>query len=73
MGDPGLPIMAGVLAVPVAVLLLVLVLALMGRRWVVTGPGGTIKPPVKSGVGGIFPASPTTDFDWLKERSSVKN
>ncbi|MFL6053862.1 MAG: hypothetical protein ACJ72W_13245 [Actinoallomurus sp.] len=38
MGDPGLPIMAGVLAVPVGVLLLVLVLALMGRRWVLTGP-----------------------------------
>ena len=42
------------------------------HRWVVTGPGGTIKPPVKGGVGGTFPASPTTDFDWLKERSSVK-
>lgn len=38
MGDPGLPIMAGALAVPVAVLLLVLLLALMGRRWVLTGP-----------------------------------
>ncbi|MCO5996165.1 hypothetical protein [Actinoallomurus rhizosphaericola] len=38
MGDPGLPIMAGALAVPVAVLLLVLVFALMGRRWVLTGP-----------------------------------
>src|SRR5439155_598671 len=42
------------------------------HRWVVTGPGGTIKPPVKGGVGGTFPASPMTDFDWLKERSSVK-
>ena len=42
------------------------------HRWVVTGPGGTIKPPVKGGVGGTFPASPTTDFDWLKERSSMK-
>src|SRR6266542_3486854 len=42
------------------------------HRWVVTGPGGTIKPPVKGGVGGTFPASPTTDFDWLKERTSVK-
>jgi hypothetical protein len=38
VGDPGLPIMAGVLAVPVGVLLLVLLLALMGRRWVLTGP-----------------------------------
>ncbi len=42
------------------------------HRWVVTGPGGTIKPAVKGGVGGAFPASPTTDFDWLKERSSLK-
>ncbi|WP_433180081.1 hypothetical protein [Actinoallomurus sp. CA-150999] len=38
MGDPGLPIMAGVLAVPVGVLLLVLVLAMMGRRWALAGP-----------------------------------
>ena len=42
------------------------------HRWLVTGPGGTVKPPVKGGVGGTFPASPTTDFDWLKERSSIK-
>ncbi|MCO6008387.1 hypothetical protein NE236_25755 [Actinoallomurus purpureus] len=41
MGDPGLPIMAGALAVPVGVLLLVLVLAMMGRRWVLTGPDET--------------------------------
>ncbi|MGI5225376.1 hypothetical protein [Actinoallomurus sp. CA-142502] len=34
MGDPGMPIMAGLLAVPVGVLLFVIVLALMGRRWV---------------------------------------
>ncbi|GAA4636097.1 hypothetical protein GCM10023196_084540 [Actinoallomurus vinaceus] len=38
MGDPGLPIMAGVLAVPVGVLLFVLVLAMMGRRWAFAGP-----------------------------------
>jgi len=42
------------------------------HRWRVSGPGGTIRPPVKGGVGGTFPASPTTDFDWLKERSSVR-
>ena len=42
------------------------------HRWVVTGPGGTVRPPVKGGAGGGFPASPTTDFDWLKERSSVR-
>jgi hypothetical protein len=33
VGDPGMPIMAGLLAVPVGVLLFVIVLALMGRRW----------------------------------------
>ncbi|GAB3988044.1 hypothetical protein GCM10029978_109340 [Actinoallomurus acanthiterrae] len=38
MGDPGLPIMAGVLAVPVGVLLFVLLLAMMGRRWALAGP-----------------------------------
>jgi len=42
------------------------------HRWTVTGPGGTIRPSVKGGTGGSFPASPTTDFDWLKDRSSVK-
>ena len=42
------------------------------HRWVVTVPGGTIRPPVKGGVGGTFPAFPPIDFDWLKERSSVK-
>jgi hypothetical protein len=33
VGDPGLPVMIGVLAVPIGVLLLVLVLALMGSLW----------------------------------------
>lgn len=33
MGDPGFPVMIGLLAVPVAVLLLVVVLALIGGRW----------------------------------------
>jgi prepilin-type N-terminal cleavage/methylation domain-containing protein/prepilin-type processing-associated H-X9-DG protein len=42
------------------------------HRWRVTGPGGTIRPPVQGGVGGTFPAAPTTDFDWLKERTSVR-
>jgi prepilin-type N-terminal cleavage/methylation domain-containing protein/prepilin-type processing-associated H-X9-DG protein len=39
------------------------------HRWVVPD---TIRPPVQGGVGGIFDASPTTDFDWLKQRTSVK-
>ncbi len=41
------------------------------HRWRVTGPTGTTRPPVQDAVGGGFPAQPTTDFDWLKERSSV--
>jgi len=42
------------------------------HKWLVGGPSGTIRPPVKGAVGGTFPATPTTDFDWLKEHSSVK-
>ena len=42
-----------------------------GHRWVVGGAGGTVRPPVQGGVGGTFPAQPPTDFDWLKQRSSV--
>jgi prepilin-type N-terminal cleavage/methylation domain-containing protein/prepilin-type processing-associated H-X9-DG protein len=39
------------------------------HRWQVAD---TIRPPVQGGVGGTFPANPTTDFDWLKQRTSVK-
>jgi prepilin-type N-terminal cleavage/methylation domain-containing protein/prepilin-type processing-associated H-X9-DG protein len=39
------------------------------HRWVVAD---TIRPPVQGGVGGIFNASPTTDFEWVKQRTSVK-
>jgi len=39
------------------------------HRWVVAG---TIRPPVPGGVGGIIPASPPTDFQWLKDRTSVR-
>ena len=42
------------------------------HRWVVTGPDGTVRPNVRGGAGGIFPAKPTTDWDWVKERTSVK-
>ncbi len=42
------------------------------HKWVVSGDSGTIRPPRKGGVGGIFPASPATDFQWLKDRTSVK-
>jgi prepilin-type N-terminal cleavage/methylation domain-containing protein len=42
------------------------------HKWVVTGPDGTIRPPIKGGAGGVFPATPTTDWDWVKERTSVR-
>ena len=39
------------------------------HRWVVAD---TIRPPEQGAAGGGFLANPTTDFDWLKERTSVK-
>lgn len=39
------------------------------HRWQV---GDTIRPPVQGGAGGDITASPATDFDWVKERTSVK-
>ena len=39
------------------------------HRWIV---GDTRRPAVHGGASGTFPASPTTDFDWLKERTSVR-
>jgi prepilin-type N-terminal cleavage/methylation domain-containing protein/prepilin-type processing-associated H-X9-DG protein len=42
------------------------------HRWVIGGPTGTIRPGRKGGVGGTFPASPKTDFEWLKEKTSVR-
>ncbi len=39
------------------------------HRWVLAD---TRRPSVKGGAGGTFAASPHTDFDWLKERSSVR-
>jgi prepilin-type N-terminal cleavage/methylation domain-containing protein/prepilin-type processing-associated H-X9-DG protein len=42
------------------------------HRWAVTtGPGATIRPNVKGGAGGIFAVEPTTDWDWLKDRSGT--
>jgi len=38
------------------------------RRWVAWS---TVRPPVRGGVGGTISASPSTDFDWLKDRTSV--
>jgi prepilin-type N-terminal cleavage/methylation domain-containing protein len=39
------------------------------HRWKVAD---TVRPPRQGGVGGIIPATPHTDYDWLKERSSVR-
>ncbi len=39
------------------------------HRWVVAE---TVRPPVQGGAAGPIVASPPTDFDWLKERSSVR-
>jgi prepilin-type N-terminal cleavage/methylation domain-containing protein/prepilin-type processing-associated H-X9-DG protein len=39
------------------------------HHWLVAG---TVRPPVQGGVNGILPATPTTDFEWLKQRTSYK-
>jgi prepilin-type N-terminal cleavage/methylation domain-containing protein/prepilin-type processing-associated H-X9-DG protein len=39
------------------------------HRWLVAD---TLRPPRQGAVGGIIPASPTTDFEWVKQRTSVK-
>jgi prepilin-type N-terminal cleavage/methylation domain-containing protein/prepilin-type processing-associated H-X9-DG protein len=39
------------------------------HRWVV---GGTVRPPVQGGVGGTIPASPPTDFEWMRQRTCVR-
>ncbi len=43
------------------------------HRWSVTGPTGTTRPPTRGAVGGSFDANPRTDFEWLRDRSSVLN
>ena len=39
------------------------------HRWIVPD---TVKPAQQGGVGGTFAASPATDFQWLKDRTSIK-
>jgi hypothetical protein len=39
------------------------------RRWVVPG---TVRPPVQGAAAGSPDATPPTDFDWLRERTSVR-
>lgn len=41
------------------------------HHWAVTGEHGTIRPPVKGAVGGIIPAKPITDFQWVVDHSSI--
>ena len=42
------------------------------HRWAVTtGPSATLRPNVKGGAGGIFVVDVLTDWDWLKQRTSV--
>ena len=41
------------------------------HRWMVGGTNGTIRPNARGGAGGIFPVAVTTDWDWVKARSSV--
>jgi prepilin-type N-terminal cleavage/methylation domain-containing protein/prepilin-type processing-associated H-X9-DG protein len=38
------------------------------HRWILAD---TTRPPRKGAVNGSFDAKPTTDFDWLRDRSSV--
>ncbi len=39
------------------------------HKWQV---GDTVRPPFQGGAGGNIAASPPTDFDWVKERTSFK-
>ncbi len=43
------------------------------HRWQITsGAGSTLRPNVKGGAGGIFAAEPTTDWNWLRDRTSIR-
>lgn len=43
------------------------------HRWVVTqGADSTIRPNVKGGAGGIFAIGHLMDWNWVKERTSVR-
>jgi prepilin-type N-terminal cleavage/methylation domain-containing protein len=41
------------------------------HRWAVRGATGTTRPPLRGAVGGSFDANPRTDFEWLRDHSSV--
>jgi prepilin-type N-terminal cleavage/methylation domain-containing protein/prepilin-type processing-associated H-X9-DG protein len=42
---------------------------LESHKWLL---GDTRRPPHQGAARGTFPASPTTDFEWLKQRTSVR-
>lgn len=42
------------------------------HRWAVGGPSGTVRPPIKGGAGGGFAAVPSTDFDWIRDHTSIR-
>jgi hypothetical protein len=39
------------------------------RQW---EAGGTLRPAVQGGGGGTIDALPPTDFEWMRQRTSVK-
>jgi prepilin-type N-terminal cleavage/methylation domain-containing protein len=41
------------------------------HRWKVGGPNGTVRSPRRGSVGAGFDASPRTDYEWMREHSSV--
>lgn len=40
------------------------------HRWVVGGENSTSRPGTRGAVSGGFPANPSTDYEWLRDRSS---
>ncbi len=41
------------------------------HKWSVGGETGTIQPPIRNVVAGTHAAEPRTDFEWLRNRTSV--
>ena len=41
------------------------------HRWTVTGEGGTIQPSVRDAWEGTLKANPLTDYEWLRQRTSL--
>lgn len=49
--------------------LLVVIPSAESHRWVVPD---TVRPAREGGVGGGFDAVPPTDYEWLRQRSSLR-